>query len=101
MNGSYEVILIGMNPYNFTDEKTGREISGTKAHYAVIGEDLPNGIGLNPTSTRLEYTDFGAYTGVEMPCYATLKGVVRLSNMKFEAESFTNFRPLGPKKVLG
>jgi len=94
VNGNYEVILIGLNPYQFEDEKTGRQIEGTKAHYAVIGEDLPNGVGLNPTSTRLDYQDFGKYSDLTLPCFATLHGQVRLSNMKFEASHFDNFRPL-------
>jgi len=97
MNGVYKTILLGISPYDFKQDN-GEQIKGATAHYVVIGENLPNGVGLKPTKSTLPYEDFSKYAGLELPCFADLKGVMRLSNMKFEPESFSNFEALTKQK---
>lgn len=90
MNVEKTVMILGMFPYNFKDEKTGNQISGCTLHYCDPDESVENGIGVKPVKSKIELEEFAKHQYSSFPATATLKGYISLSNMRLEVKSIEN-----------
>lgn len=88
----YKVILLGLKPYDFTDDK-GNRIAGASA-WVLPEKSTADVAGLIPVKYSVPYDQVQPLMQVGLPASATLKLDFALGSSKPKFSSFTNLTPI-------
>lgn len=91
MNVNQTVLVIGMFPYKFEDEKSGKMIEGCTVHYVDTNEVQERGNGLKPNKARISLEEFQKVQTQILPAFAQMNAILRLSTNKLEIQNFSDF----------
>lgn len=78
-----KVLILGVQKYQFTDEKTGREVAGCSVHYVQLTHsDDEDKIGYFPTKASLKSEQFNQFRGLTFPITGKASIQFDLSNKR-------------------
>lgn len=89
-----DVIVLGVRPYNFEDERTGKQISGASVYVLPLENDDVEVSGLIPAKYTLTMEQFKEIANVSFPARAKMSMTFNLSTKKLRFDRFSNFEPL-------
>lgn len=90
-----EVLILGARPYDFVDEKTGKQISGVSCHVLpLINEDPANTAGLIPVKYSLTKEQYAAIAQTKLPARAEMHMIVNIASKRVAFDKFTDLIPV-------
>ncbi|MGT2801024.1 hypothetical protein [Streptococcus marmotae] len=86
-----EVIILGARPYDFTDERTGKQITGVSCHVLPLTNVDPlNTSGLIPVKYSLTPEQFAEIAQTPLPARAKMHMTVNIATKKVSFEKFSD-----------
>lgn len=90
-----DVLILGARPYDFKDDKTGKQITGVSCHVLPLeNPDPANVIGLLPTKYSLTQAEFALYASYSLPARAEIELDVNLNTGKIRFAGFDNIQTI-------
>lgn len=95
-----DVLILGARPYDFTDEKTGNQVTGVSLWVLPLtNEDPANQIGLLPVKYSLTQAQFAPYAGVSFPAVAEMHMKLNITTKRIKFDHFENIQPVDLEKA--
>lgn len=89
------VLILGARPYDFTDEKTGRQITGVSVYVLpMVNEDPANTVGLLPVKYSLTAQQFAEIAHYSFPASADMEMKASISSKKVTFDKFVNVKSI-------
>lgn len=86
-----DVLILGARPYDFTDEKTNRQVSGVSVWVLPLVNDEPeNVVGLLPVKYSLTSAQFALIAHKSLPAKAEMFMTVNIASKKVAFDHFEN-----------
>ena len=87
----HDVLILGARPYDFTDEKTNRQVSGVSVWVLPLVNDEPeNVVGLLPVKYSLTSAQFALIAHKPLPAKAEMFMTVNIASKKVAFDHFEN-----------
>ncbi|EWM60205.1 hypothetical protein [Streptococcus thermophilus] len=95
-----DVLILGARPYDFTDENTGKQISGiTLWVLPLTNEDPSNQVGLLPVKYSLTSEQFSVIAGASFPAVAEMHMQLNIATKRIKFDHFENIQPVDLEKA--
>lgn len=95
-----DVLILGARPYDFTDEKTGNQVSGiTLWVLPLTNEDPSNQVGLLPVKYSLTQAQFASLAGLTYPALAEMHMQLNIATKRIKFDHFENIQPIDLDKA--
>lgn len=86
-----DVLILGARPYDFTDEKTQRQVSGVTVWVLpLVNEDPENVVGLLPVKYSLTSAQYALIARNPLPAKAEMFMTVNIATKKVAFDRFEN-----------
>ena len=88
-----QVMILGVSRFDFTDERTKKQLKGTSVHYVQLTHTAEaDKFGYFPTKATIPYEDFEAFRGIKFPLQANAEWTLDMSNKRnpVKITGFTN-----------
>lgn len=86
-----DVLILGARPYDFTDEKTQRQVSGVTVWVLpLVNEDPENVVGLLPVKYSLTSAQYALIARNSLPAKAEMFMTVNIATKKVAFDRFEN-----------
>lgn len=95
-----DVLILGVRPYDFTDEKTGKQVTGVSCWVLpLVNEDPANSVGLLPVKYSLTSTQYSAIAGASLPAVAEMHMQLNIATKRIKFDHFENIQPVDLEKA--
>jgi hypothetical protein len=86
-----DVLILGARPYDFTDEKTQRQVSGVSVWVLpLVNEEPDSVVGLLPVKYSLTQAQFALIAQKPLPARAEMFMTVNIATKKVAFDRFEN-----------
>lgn len=86
------ILLLSANRWDFVDEKTGENRTGTTVHVVNMTsqQNTNEMVGNKPTKFTLDYSFIEKIRDLKLPCFATGNFEMNFNNNKLQLVDFTD-----------
>ncbi|MGU8037484.1 hypothetical protein ACS6YX_10270 [Streptococcus suis] len=89
------VLILGARPYDFTDEKSGKQITGVTCWVLpLVNDDPTNTVGLLPVKYSLTPQQFAAIAGATLPAMAEMHMELNIATKRIKFDHFSDIQPI-------
>lgn len=96
-----DVLILGARPYDFMDDKSGKQITGVSCWVLPLkNEDPANIVGLIPVKYSLTSEQFVSIAGVSLPAVAEMHMELNIATKRIRFNHFENIQPVDLEKAV-
>ncbi|MGT2757719.1 hypothetical protein [Streptococcus ovuberis] len=90
-----EVLVLGARPYDFIDERTGKQVTGVSCWVLpLINEDPANTVGLLPVKYSLTPEQYAQIAHVKLPAQGEMLMSLNIATKRIKFEKFGELAPV-------
>lgn len=95
-----DVLILGCRPYDFIDDKTGKQVQGVSCWVLPLrNEDPANTVGLLPVKYSLTSGQYAAIANIPLPALAEMNMELNIATKRIKFDHFENIQSVDLDKV--